>query len=78
MKPTHGLTDEEIEQMLLDSIENAETDVQNRLLVEQQVEAKRVLIDARKQLERNGDCSLTPSAPRSRPRSTSSRSWPRR
>ncbi len=55
VKPTHGLTDEEIEQMLLDSIENAETDMQNRLLVEQQVEAKRVLIDARKQLELNGD-----------------------
>jgi molecular chaperone HscA len=55
VKPTHGLTDEEIEQMLLDSIENAEADVQNRLLVEQQVEARRVLTDARKQLETNGD-----------------------
>ncbi len=55
VKPTHGLTDEEIEQMLLDSIENAEADVQNRLLVEQQVEARRVLSDARKQLATNGD-----------------------
>ena len=55
VKPTHGLTDEEIEQMLLDSIENAEADVQQRLLVEQQVDAKRVVIDARKQLENNGD-----------------------
>ena len=41
VKPTHGLTDEEIEQMLLDSIEHAEDDIQVRQLREQQVEAER-------------------------------------
>ena len=55
VKPTHGLTDEEIEKMLLDSIDHAEDDVRNRLLVEQQVEARRMLLDARKQLGQNGD-----------------------
>jgi molecular chaperone HscA len=55
VKPTHGLTDEEIEQMLLDSIDHAEDDFQRRLLIEQQVEATRMLIDARKQLGLNGD-----------------------
>jgi molecular chaperone HscA len=50
VKPTHGLTDEEIEQMLLDSIEHAEEDIHLRLLREQQVEADRILHDARKQL----------------------------
>ena len=50
VKPTHGLTDEEIEQMLLDSIEHAEDDIQARQLREQQVEAERILHDARKQL----------------------------
>ncbi|MGQ0507038.1 MAG: Fe-S protein assembly chaperone HscA [Myxococcaceae bacterium] len=50
VKPSHGLTDEEIEQMLLDSIENAEDDMQRRLLAEQRVEAERTLSDARKQL----------------------------
>jgi molecular chaperone HscA len=55
VKPTHGLTDEEIEQMLLDSIDHAEEDIQNRLLIEQQVEARRLLIDADKQLRENGD-----------------------
>jgi molecular chaperone HscA len=55
VKPSHGLTDEEIEQMLLDSIDHAEEDVQKRLLVEQQVEASRMLNDARKQLMQNGD-----------------------
>jgi molecular chaperone HscA len=55
VKPTHGLSDEEVEQMLLDSIEHGEADIQRRLLVEQQVEAQRVLSDARKQLSENGD-----------------------
>jgi molecular chaperone HscA len=55
VKPTHGLTDEEIEQMLLDSIDHAEDDMQKRLLREQQIEAQRILIDARKQLHENGD-----------------------
>jgi molecular chaperone HscA len=55
VKPSHGLTDEEIEQMLLDSIDHAEDDMQKRLLREQQVEADRILIDARKQLVENGD-----------------------
>jgi molecular chaperone HscA len=50
VKPTHGLTDAEIEQMLLDSIEHAEEDIHLRLLREQQVEADRILHDARKQL----------------------------
>ncbi len=50
VKPSHGLTDEEIEQMLLDSIEHAEGDMQARLLAEQRVEAERILLDARKQL----------------------------
>jgi molecular chaperone HscA len=55
VKPTHGLTDEEIEQMLLDSIDHAEDDVQRRLLIEQQVEARRMVMDAQKQLAQNGD-----------------------
>jgi molecular chaperone HscA len=50
VKPSHGLTDEEIEQMLLDSIEHAEGDMQARLLAEQRVEAERILADATKQL----------------------------
>jgi molecular chaperone HscA len=55
VKPTHGLTDEEIEQMLIDSIDHAEEDVKNRLLIEQQVEARRVLMDGAKQLREHGD-----------------------
>ncbi|WNG28626.1 Fe-S protein assembly chaperone HscA [Cystobacter fuscus] len=50
VKPSHGLTDEEIEQMLLDSIDNAEEDVQVRQLREQRVEAERVLTELQRQL----------------------------
>jgi len=55
VKPTHGLTDEEVEQMLLDSIEHAEADMHARQLAEQRVEAQRMLADAAKQLRENGD-----------------------
>ncbi|MGD8525391.1 MAG: Fe-S protein assembly chaperone HscA [Thioalkalispiraceae bacterium] len=43
VKPSYGLTDNEIETMLRDSLEHAEEDVTARSLREQQVEADRVL-----------------------------------
>ena len=55
VKPSHGLTDEEIEQMLLDSIDHAEDDMQQRQLREEQVAAKQILVNAHKQLVENGD-----------------------
>jgi molecular chaperone HscA len=55
VKPSHGLTDDEIERMLLASIEHAEEDVQARLLIDNRVEAQRILKATEKQLEGNGD-----------------------
>ena len=43
VKPSYGLTDDEIETMLRASIEHAEDDMQARSLRERQVEAKRVV-----------------------------------
>ncbi|MEM9188218.1 MAG: Fe-S protein assembly chaperone HscA [Myxococcota bacterium] len=43
VKPSYGLTDEEIEQMLLDAYEHGEADVLARSLAEQRTEADRVL-----------------------------------
>jgi len=54
VKPSHGLSDEEVEQMLLDSLEHAEEDVAARLLREERVEVQRIGHDARKQLANNG------------------------
>jgi molecular chaperone HscA len=42
VKPSYGLTDEEVERMLLDSFAHAEEDVKVRLLTEQRVEADRI------------------------------------
>jgi len=55
VKPSAGLTDEEIERMLLASIEHAEEDVQARLLIDARVEAQRILKAAEQQIESNGD-----------------------
>jgi molecular chaperone HscA len=44
VKPQYGLSDEEVEKMLLDSITNAKDDMQVRALVEAQTEA-RILLD---------------------------------
>ncbi|WP_426753553.1 Fe-S protein assembly chaperone HscA [Myxococcus sp. Y35] len=54
VKPSHGLTDEEIEQMLLDSIDYAEEDIQARQVREQRVDAERVLAEADRQLREHG------------------------
>ncbi len=43
VKPSYGLNDEQVEQMLMDSIEFAETDVKKRLFVEAYNEAESVL-----------------------------------
>jgi molecular chaperone HscA len=41
--PSYGLTEEEIERMLEDSIDHAETDVDERMLIEARVEAEGIL-----------------------------------
>jgi len=50
VKPSYGLTDEQIEQMLLDSFEYAEEDVRKRQLVEARNEAETVMRAAEKAL----------------------------
>ena len=47
VKPTYGLTDEQVEHMLLDSFAHAEADVKARLLAEQRVEAAGIIAAAR-------------------------------
>ena len=47
VKPSYGLTDDEVERMLLDSFAHAEEDVKARLLAEQRVEADGIVAAAR-------------------------------
>jgi molecular chaperone DnaK len=43
VKPTYGLTDEQVESMILDSFDHAETDFQERQLIEARNEAETIL-----------------------------------
>jgi molecular chaperone DnaK (HSP70) len=50
VKPSYGLTDEEVERMLLDSFEHAEADFEARLLIEARNEAESVIQATEKSL----------------------------
>jgi molecular chaperone DnaK len=50
VKPSYGLTDEEVERMLLDSFENAESDFAARLLIDARNEAETVIQATEKSL----------------------------
>jgi molecular chaperone DnaK (HSP70) len=43
VKPTYGLTDEQVETMILDSFDNAETDFEARQLIETRLDAENIL-----------------------------------
>ncbi|MEY5069400.1 MAG: hypothetical protein RLZ47_1262 [Bacteroidota bacterium] len=53
IKPSYGLTDAEVEQMLLDSIQHAQADVQQRMLIEARTEGEQMLYTAERFLEKN-------------------------
>ncbi len=53
VKPQYGLTDEEVERMLFDSITHARDDIAVRALVEVQTEAHQILDTTRKFLQKN-------------------------
>ncbi|MDO4626282.1 MAG: Fe-S protein assembly chaperone HscA [Pasteurellaceae bacterium] len=55
VKPSYGLTDDEITAMLKASMENAKQDIQLRLLTEQRVEARRVIESVYSALENDQD-----------------------
>src|SRR6185436_826071 len=50
VKPSYGLTDEEVERMLLESFEHAESDIAARLLIEARNEAESVIAATEKSL----------------------------
>ncbi len=55
VKPSYGLTDEEVEQMLLDALDHGEEDFERRKLVERRVEAERILAATDGALAKDGD-----------------------
>ena len=59
IKPSYGLEDTEIEQMIVDSMENAEQDVAARMLQEQKVEADRSVEALDAAMKRDADQFLS-------------------
>jgi molecular chaperone HscA len=55
VKPSYGLTEDEMAQMLRDSIDNAREDMEQRLLTEAKVEARRGISAVRSALAADGD-----------------------
>jgi Fe-S protein assembly chaperone HscA len=53
VKPQYGLTDEEVEKMLMDSLTNAKQDIQTRALVEATTEAEQMLDTTTRFLQKN-------------------------
>ena len=55
VKPTYGLTDQEVEKMLIESIQNAKEDVSQRMLIESRTEGEQMLYTVERFLEKNQD-----------------------
>jgi molecular chaperone HscA len=55
VKPSYGLTDAEVERMLIESYEHAEEDKQARLLLTERVEADRILAATRVAMRDDAD-----------------------
>jgi molecular chaperone HscA len=53
VKPTYGLTDQEVEKMLIDSIQNAKEDVSQRMLIESRTEGEQMIYTVERFLEKN-------------------------
>ncbi len=59
VKPSYGLQEDDMLRMLRESMEFAEKDIQARMLVEQKVEADRVLESLRQALRKDGETLLS-------------------
>ena len=53
IKPSYGLTDQEVETMLLDSIQHAKEDVDKRMLIEAKTEGQQMVYTVERFLEKN-------------------------
>lgn len=55
VKPSYGLAPEQIEKMLVESMERARADITERLLAEARVEAERAIIEVESAVKQDGD-----------------------
>ncbi len=64
VKPSYGLPIEQIEKMLMESMENARQDISERLLVEARVEAERIIVEIHSALKADADLLEAPERAR--------------
>ena len=64
VKPSYGLTDEEVETMLLDALDHGEEDFEARRLADAKVEASRMLLATRKAMGADADLLSDEERPR--------------
>ena len=55
VKPTYGLSDQEVEQMLLDSVTHAKDDVSQRMIIEARTEGEQMVYTAERFVEKNSE-----------------------
>ena len=55
IKPSYGLTDDTVEQMLIDSITHAKSDVEQRMLIEARSEGEQLVYTAERFIEKHGN-----------------------
>lgn len=60
IKPSYGLTDDTVEKMLLDSIEFAESDVNQRMIIEAKSEGEQLAYTAQRFIEKNAAVLTVP------------------
>ncbi|MDB5157808.1 MAG: hscA [Mucilaginibacter sp.] len=54
VKPTYGITDDQVEQMLMDSITHAKEDVSQRMLIEARTEGEQMVYTVERFIQKNG------------------------
>ncbi|GAB3925496.1 Fe-S protein assembly chaperone HscA [Mucilaginibacter myungsuensis] len=55
VKPTYGITDDQVEQMLIDSITHAKDDVAQRMIIEARTEGEQMIYTAKRFIEKNAE-----------------------
>jgi len=55
VKPTYGITDDQVEQMLMDSITHAKDDVAQRMIIEARTEGEQMVYTVERFLQKNSD-----------------------
>jgi molecular chaperone HscA len=55
VKPTYGITDDQVEQMLMDSITHAKEDVDQRMLIEARTEGEQMVYTVERFVQKNSD-----------------------